>query len=185
MAQRLADSYDIAVEASLREKSPDDISDQVNKYLEDAHALEGQSIMLLEKGPKLAGHGELARVYEEHLGETREHRRLVAERLAQRGASPSRIKDAALRLGGLNWGAFFAAQPDTPTKLAGFAYAVEHLEAASYELLSRVAARAGDRETEALAQRILAQEHAAGQRIHDHFNEAVAAGLAEQGVAAG
>lgn len=184
MAERLEHSFDRAVEASLRAKSPDDISDQVNKYLEDAHAIEGQSIMLLEKGPKLAGHGELARIYEEHLTETREHRRLVSERLGQRGASPSKLKDTALRLGGLNWGGFFAAQPDTPAKLAGFAYAVEHLEAAAYELLSRVAARAGDRETEALAQRILAEEHAAGQRIHEHFDDAVAAGLSEQGVAA-
>lgn len=34
-----------------------------------------------------------------------------------------------------------AAQPDTPPKLAGFAYALEHLEIGSYELLRRVAER--------------------------------------------
>jgi hypothetical protein len=48
-------------------------------------------------------------------------------------------KDGALRLGALDRGVFFAAQPDTPAKLAGFAYAVENLEIVAYELLLRVA----------------------------------------------
>jgi ferritin-like metal-binding protein YciE len=52
-----------------------------------------------------------------------------------------------MRIGGLNIGAFLGAQPDTPAKLAGFAFAFEHLEIAAYELLSRVAQRAGETET--------------------------------------
>jgi hypothetical protein len=46
-----------------------------------------------------------------------------------------------MRLGALNWGGFFAVQPDTRAKLAGFAYAFEHLEIGAYELLRRVAQR--------------------------------------------
>ena len=52
-----------------------------------------------------------------------------------------------MRVGGLNLGAFFGGQPDTPAKLAGFAFAFEHLEIAAYEQLMRVARRAGDEET--------------------------------------
>src|SRR5205085_8798949 len=100
----------------------------------------------------------LAQLYEEHLSETREHKRWVEERLDARGSSPSRLQDAAMRLGALNWGAFFAAQPDTPGKLLCFAYAFEHLEIGGYEHLKRVASRAGDQETVALADRILPQE---------------------------
>src|SRR6266542_4820897 len=74
------------------------------------------------------------------------------------GGSPSRLKDAAMRAGALNWGMFFQAQPDTPHKLAAFAYAFEHLEIAAYEQLKRVAARAGDEATVELADQILAQE---------------------------
>lgn len=184
MAERMAMSFDRAVDASLRALSPDSLDQQVVKYLEDAHAMEGQSIKLLEKAPRLAGAGAMAAAYEEHLVETREHQRLVAERLRAKHARPSAIKDAALKLGALNWGMFFAAQPDTPAKLAGFAYALEHLEVAAYELLKRVGARAGDSETQALAERILAEERAAGGRIHDFFGEALAAALHEQGVAA-
>ena len=80
----------------------------------------------------------------QHLAQSKEHQQLIDTRLQSYGARPSRLKDAALRLGALNWGMFFAAQPDTPAKLAGFAFAVEHLEIAGYELLKRVAVRAGD-----------------------------------------
>ncbi len=184
MAQRLAAGFDRAVDASLRELSPDDLGKQLDSYLEDIHAIEGQSLALLERGTKLAGDASLAAAYEDHLHETREHRRLVEERLEARGAGPSTLKDAALRLGALNWGLFFAAQPDTPAKLAGFAYAVEHLEAAAYELARRVATRAGDRATAELAERILSEEHAAAARIHGLFDVAMDASLRDQGVVA-
>jgi ferritin-like metal-binding protein YciE len=184
MAQRLADSFDNAVEASLRDVPREDIAKQLDKYLADAHALEGQSIQLLEKGPKLAGGGELAEAYEDHLAQSREHQQLIEERLDARGAGPNKLKDAALRLGALNWGMFFAAQPDTPAKLAAFSYAVEHLEIGAYEQLRRVASRAGDVETEQVAQRILAQEREAAERIHDQFANALDTSLREQGVGA-
>jgi ferritin-like metal-binding protein YciE len=184
MAQRLADCFDRALDASLRDLDPDDIGEQLNKYLTDAHAIESQAIQLLQKGPQLAGVRELAAAYEEHLTETEQHRDLVESRLSARHATPSKLKDAAMRLGALNWGMFFQAQPDTPAKLAAFAYAFEHLEIAGYELLGRVAKRAGDAETEVVAEEILAQERAAADRIHSHFANALEASLHEQGIRA-
>ncbi|MBV9465841.1 MAG: DUF892 family protein [Solirubrobacterales bacterium] len=182
MGERLEALFERAVEASLRELAPEDLGEQLDKYLADAHAIEAQALKLLEKAPELAGADELASAYQDHLAETEEHQRLVADRLEARGSSPSRLKDAALRLGALNWGAFFRAQPDTPAKLAGFAYAFEHLEIGAYELLRRVAARADDPETEQLADRILAQERAAAERIESLFEPALDATLSEQGV---
>src|SRR5258707_626071 len=113
----------------------------------DAHAIEAQSIRLLEKAPKIVDDPELAKVFEDHLDETRAQQEIVDARLGAYGAGPSRLKDAVMRLGALNWGGFLAAQPDTPGKLAGFAYAFERLEIAGYEELKRVADRAGDQET--------------------------------------
>jgi ferritin-like metal-binding protein YciE len=184
MAVRLEHSFDRAVEAALREKSPADLGQQLTRYLTDAHALEAQAIQLLDKGATMAGAPQLSAAFEEHLAETREQQRLVAQRLEQRGASPSRLKDAALALGALNWGGFFAAQPDTPAKLAGFAYAFEHLEIASYELLSRIARRAGDAATEQVAGQILGQERRAAGLVHSLFEPALDAALAAQGVGA-
>jgi ferritin-like metal-binding protein YciE len=180
MGRRLEGLFDLAVDGSLEQLSPDDLGEQLDKYLADAHAIEEQAHQLLSKGPELAGDPELARAFEEHLTETDGHRRGVEERLVARGEAPSKLKDAAMRIGALNWGVFFQAQPDTPAKLAAFAYAFEHLEIAAYELLSRVARRANDEETEQLAGRILTEERAAAERIWTLLPRALDASLHEQ-----
>jgi ferritin-like metal-binding protein YciE len=184
MAGRLEGSFDRAVEASLREVGPDDLGEQLNKYLADAHAIEAQAIQLLEKGPDLSGDSELARIYEEHLAETREQQRLVRERLDARGGDTTGLKDAAMRAGALNWGMFFQLHPDTSGKLAAFAYAFEHLEIAGYEELKRVADKVGDPETVSMAETIIGQEQAAAQKIYGAFDRAVDASLREIGVTA-
>jgi ferritin-like metal-binding protein YciE len=182
MLERLEGTYDLAVEASLQALGRDDLEEQLRKYLADAHAIEEQAIQLLEKGPALAGNDKLAQIYEEHLAETREHEELVRARLEGLGGDPTTLKDAALRLGALNWGAFFAAHPDTPGKLCAFAFAFEHLEIAGYEQLKRVAKRAGDTETIELCDRILEQERGAAEQLGGSFPLAASAALAAQGV---
>jgi ferritin-like metal-binding protein YciE len=169
MAGRLAGSWDEAVEQALREVDPDDLGDQLNTYLADVHALEGQSKELLEKSKGMDVPEVLRATFAHHLEETEGHLEKIERRLDDRGAAPSGVKDAMLRLGALNWGGFFGAQPDTPAKLAGFAYAVENLEVAAYELLLRVARRAGDQETVALAESILSEEKAAAKAVADQW----------------
>ncbi len=177
MMKRLEATFDVAVDASLRDVPRDDLEEQLRKYLADAHAIEKQAETLLEKGPKLAGTDTLAHIYEEHLVETRDHAEAIEERLQALGGDPSSIKDAAMRLGALNGGAFFQAHPDPPGKLAGFARAFEYLEVGGYEQLKRVALRAGDEQTAQLADRILAQEREAAKRIAGAFEGAVDASL--------
>jgi ferritin-like metal-binding protein YciE len=182
MMERLESSFDRAVEASLRELGRDDLGDQLRKYLADAHAIEQQAIGLLERAPQIVESGPLAETFEEHLAETREHAELVERRLEQLGGDPSTLQDAAMRLGALEWGAFFQGHPDTPGKLAAFAYAFEQLEVGGYEQLRRVAERVGDAETADTAARILEQERNAAEQIASHWDEAVEASLEAQGV---
>jgi ferritin-like metal-binding protein YciE len=180
MAERLASCFDQAVDASLREKDADDITAELVRYLRDAHSLEAQAIQLLQAGPQIAELAPLAELFRTHLDESREHQRLVSERLEAHGSGPSRFQSGAMRLGALNIGGFFKAQPDSPVKIAGFAYAFEHLEIAGYELLRRVAARADDEETGTVAQRILAEERAMADRVAGTWDAAVDAALAQQ-----
>jgi ferritin-like metal-binding protein YciE len=182
MGGRLANLFDKTVDASLRAVAPADLRGQLVKYLADAHAIEEQAIQLLEKGPELAGSPQLAEVYAEHLDQTRDHQELVAERLSALGGSNSAFKDGAMRLGALNWGLFFQAQPDTPHKLAAFAFAFEHLEIAGYEQLRRVAERADEEATVELADRILGEERAAAKRVAGGFDAAAEASLEAVGV---
>jgi ferritin-like metal-binding protein YciE len=184
MARRLSDNWDVAVNASLRDVDPDDLGDQLDKYLSDAHAIESQAEQMLTKAIDIGGDPKLSRDYEEHLEQTRKHKSLVEERLEARGASPNFLKDAAMKLGAINWGTFFAAQPDTPAKLAGFAYAFEHLEIASYEQLRRVAERAGDESVAGVAQTILPEERHAAETLWDGFDRALDASLESLGVTA-
>jgi ferritin-like metal-binding protein YciE len=177
MAERLAAGFDRAVDASLREKGAEGLRSELVSYLTDAHAIEAQATQLLEAGPRIAGFDELADVLHEHLEETREHQRLIGERLAAHDASRSIVQNVGMRIGGANIGAFFAAQPDTPAKLAGFAFAFEHLEIAAYELLRRVAERADDPETVAVAERILTEERAAAESVAATWDAAVDAAL--------
>src|SRR5207302_1822270 len=73
MMARLESSFDRAVEASVGDLDPGDVLEQLRKYLADAHAIEEQAAALLERGTELAGSETLARIYEEHLDETRDH----------------------------------------------------------------------------------------------------------------
>jgi ferritin-like metal-binding protein YciE len=173
MGERLAAGFDRAVEASLRDKDAGDLEDELVSYLRDAHAIEAQALQLLEAGPAIAGFDALRGVFADHLEQTRGHRQLVGERLEAHDSGPSRFQNTGLRVGGLNIGGFFGAQPDTPVKLAGFAFAFEHLEIAAYELLRRVAERAGDRETVATAERILAEERTAAEHLAATWDAAV------------
>jgi UDP-glucose 4-epimerase len=170
MAERLEQSFDAAVEASLAAVEPEQLEETLVTYLRDVHALEGQATELLEAGAERVGDKQLETTFREHLRETHRHAERIEKLLDEREAQPSVLKDSALKVGGLNLSGFFGAQPDSTTKLAGFAFAFEHLEVAAYELLRRVAARAGDEEVIAAAKEIIAEERRAGERIAESWD---------------
>jgi ferritin-like metal-binding protein YciE/nucleoside-diphosphate-sugar epimerase len=170
MAERLEQCFDAAVEVSLGAVDPDQLDSALLAYLRDVHALEGQAEKLLEAGAERVDDEHLEAALREHLDETQRHRERIAGLLDERGARPSLVKDAMLKAGGLNLSAFFGAQPDSTTKLAGFAFAFEHLEVAAYELLQRVAARAGDEGVVVAAEEILAEERRAAERVAESWD---------------
>jgi ferritin-like metal-binding protein YciE len=178
MAGRLEDAFDLAVAASLRDQDPDDPDEQLSSYLADAHAIEQQATSLLEGGIKIAGEDGLEEAFADHLAETREHATRLEDRLEARGSAPSRIKDIGMRLGGFGGGGFFGSQPDSPMKLAGFAFAFEHLEVGAYEQLRRAAERLGDPDTAEVATIIAGEERAAAERIASRWDAVVDATLA-------
>ena len=185
MKARIFDHFDATVEASLREKGIEDIQEDLVKYLCDAHAIEAQAIQMLQAAPKIAGDvPELEKLFQDHLEETKAHQQIVKARLDAHDASPNKLQDAALRLGALNLGGFFKANPDTPAKLAGFAFAFEHLEIAAYEELKRVGDRAGDQETVRVAERIEGEERAAANSIAANWEVALDASLDAAGTPA-
>ncbi|HZQ80645.1 MAG TPA: DUF892 family protein [Gaiellaceae bacterium] len=182
MIATLEGLVDDALEASLRSTELGELHELIPTYLADAHAIEEQAIGLLERAPKLIDNDQIDEVIAHHLNETREHEELVQARLTALGGDSSSVKDAAMRLGALNWSAFFQGHPDTPGKLVAFAYAFEHLEIGGYLLLRRLAERADDAETVRLADTILAQEREAASALQSVFDAAAAESLRAVGV---
>lgn len=178
MMDRLEDCFDLAEHVANAELDPEDYPDAVCSHLAEAHALATQTRQLLERGIKLAGKPSLGQLYQRHLAEMEAQLRLLEQRLEVLGGNTSMLEDAALRLGGLGWSAFFAAQPDTPDKFAGFVYAVKFLEIGGLELLVRTVGHANDAETVALCRRFIAEDRAAAARIASHLGDAVEATLA-------
>src|SRR3954453_21988072 len=159
---------------------PSDIQEQLVKHLTDMHSIEVQAQAQMKAAPKMAGTEELARMYQEHERETAEQKRMVGERLEAHGASPSKLKDVVAGASAVPLILFAKSQPDTPGKLAAHALSYEHMEYAGYELLQRVAERAGDTQTAQVARTIADQELAMAERIESHFDETVAASLRDK-----
>src|SRR3954462_1567073 len=153
------------------------LSEQLVKYLTDVHAMEVQALAQMRAAPKIAGDEELAQAYDTHRVETEQHEKLVRGRLEAHGASPSRIEDLLGAVSGKGFVLFARSQSDTPGKLATHAFSYEHLELPTYDLLARVAERAGDEETAEVARTIRAEEDAMSRRIAGSWDAAVAASL--------
>jgi ferritin-like metal-binding protein YciE len=62
-------------------------------------------------------------------------------------------------------------------------YATEHMEIAAYQLLERVATRAGDEETAEVARQNRADEEAMARRLDEHWDTFAELSLREEGVA--
>ena len=172
------------MDASLAAVGRDDLDEQLRKYLADAHAIEEQAIELLERGAEARRRDDAREALRGAPRRDPRARRAIEARLEPR-RRPSTLKDATLRLGALNWGAFFQAHPDTPGKLAAFAYAFEHLEIGGYEQLRRVAERAGDDETARGGDQILGAGARGGGEDRGLLRRGPDAALEQAGVEAG
>lgn len=177
MMERLERGFDGAEAASHGETKREDLPEHVRTHLNEAHALEEQAIQLLDKGKEIAGDEELSQLCLTNGEQSREHAGRLELRLEGFDSSESKVKDAALAMGGLNWSYFFQAQSDTPAKLAAFVYAFAHLKIGGYELLLRTARRAGDADTVQLCEELLRDERAMADKVAATFDSAASATL--------
>src|SRR4051795_3983875 len=136
------------------------LDEQIIKYLTDIHSIEEQALAQMRLPPRIAGSPALAAMYAEHCTETEAQERDVRAALEARGAQPSAVKDVAGRVGGWGMVLFARINPDTPGKLAMHAFSYEHMELAAYELLRRLAVRAGDQSVADMAREVAEQERA-------------------------
>src|SRR5437763_6665612 len=135
--------------------------------------MEKQSLTTLEAAKKVAGDPQLEALYHGHIAETLRHIELLEARLVSHDASRSFMKDLGGRVSALMLGTGVVAQKNTPAKLVAVAYGFENFEVASYELLRRVAQRAGDSETVEMCDRILVNERQAVEKLGASYDLAL------------
>jgi ferritin-like metal-binding protein YciE len=152
-----------------------DIESELVDALADAHAMEKQSLTTLMAATKVAGDPQLEALYKGHIAETERHLELVEARLEAHDASRSILKDLGGRVSALALGTGVVAQKNTPAKLVAVAYGYENFEVASYEMLKRIAQRAGDGETIEMCDRILVNERQAVEKLGASFDLALQA----------
>lgn len=143
---------------------------QLLAYLKDAHALEQMSLTMTAAAAKAAKDPTLRALFQRHHEETQEHERLIRERIEAHGEKTSTLKDVGGRVTALAKGVAAMVPSDTPGRLARDGYVQEHTEIASYELLRRVAERAGDLHTAEVAQRILENERQTAEKIAGNWD---------------
>ena len=151
----------------------EDRKEDLVRFLQEAHAMEEQSLQTLQAAVKVAGDPQLESLYQGHIMETQRHLELLKERLETHDASRSLTKDLGGRLTAVVHGAGVVADRDTPAKLLAVAYSFEHFEIAMHELLKRVADRVGDRDTVEMADKILVNERQAAEKLAASYDLAL------------
>jgi ferritin-like metal-binding protein YciE len=137
--------------------------------------MEKQSLTTLEAAVKVAGDPQLEALYRGHIAETERHLELIEARLEAHDGSRSIVKDLGGRVSALVLGVGVVAQKNTPAKLVAVAYGYENFEVASYELLRRIATRAGDTDTVGAIDRILVNERQAVEKLGASYDLALQA----------
>ena len=160
------------------------IQEQVVKYLTDAHGMEEQSLRSLRSSIASAEVPQLQQLFEQHAAETQRQQQRLAERLEQLGASPSKLKDVGNAAVSVGKGLVDGVRSDNAGKNLRDAYIGESLEIVSYELLVRVADRAGDSGTAELARTLLAEERATLSKLESLLDVAADASLQTEGATA-
>ncbi|MCW2962580.1 MAG: uncharacterized protein JWM90_2967 [Thermoleophilia bacterium] len=153
-------------------------------YLQDAHAMERDVLVMLSSMISTTTDPEIKQQLEHHHTETERHRDLMAARLEAHGASNSMRKDMQTVASAMAKGVVDAARSDKPGKNARDGFITEHMEIAAYELLERLATRAGDTETASVARELKGEEPAMAAQIDANWDRFLDLTLQEAGVTA-
>jgi ferritin-like metal-binding protein YciE len=119
---------------------------------------------------------------EQHRRETERHEQLMRGRLEALGQGPSLTSTATAIGGAVLKGVGDAMRADKPSKNARDGYITEHTEIAAYELLERLAERAGNRETAQAAREIRRDEEEMDRWIAERWDKFLDLTLVEAGL---
>jgi ferritin-like metal-binding protein YciE len=158
------------------------IDDQLIKHIDEAHAMEQNVLRMLDGMISTTDDPDILQELEHHKLETEGHAQRMKARLEAHAAAPSAVRQATGILGALAKMPLDLVRQEKAGRNARDGYATEHMEIAAYELLKRIATRAGDDETAAACDEIIAQEQAMAESIAANWDKFADLSLREVGV---
>lgn len=163
-----------------------DISEIVNQWLRDAHAMEEQAEdMLQAQAGRIENYPELKARIERHIEETRSQRDRLEACIRGRGASTSEVKDLVGKFTAMMQGMSGVFVGDEVVKGTLASYAFEHLEIASYRLLAAAARADGDTQTAQVCEEICREEEAMASWLATNMEGIATTYLRRAGVSSG
>jgi ferritin-like metal-binding protein YciE len=159
------------------------IDEQLVKHIDEAIAMEEGVKRLLDGMIQTADDAQLIDLLEHHKAETEQHSQRLRQRLRAHGASPSLVREATGILGALAKLPLDLVRGEKAGRNARDAYATEHMEIAAYQLLERVATKAGDAETAEVARRNRVEDEAMAKRLDEHWDTFAELSLRQEGIA--
>ena len=169
-------------EFELRRMQMTDLVSQLVKHIDEAYAMEQTVEKMLDGMLQTTDDPEIVDRLEHHKLETQQHESLMRGRLQAHGASPSMVRQAAGMLEAFMKMPLDLVRGEKAGRNARDGYAAEHLEIASYELLKRIAQRAGDEETARACDEILEQERAMAAFFEANWDRLAELSLLEEGI---
>jgi ferritin-like metal-binding protein YciE len=154
-------------------------------YVEYVHALEQNVLLQLDSLILNTRDQELSAMFRHHKEETRRQQKRLRERrvaLGRRMGLSAASKDLAAIAVAQVKGVGDVLRADKAVQNARDAFVTEHTVIAAYELLERLAERAGDPETVRVARESRAEEEAMAARISENWDRFLDLTLREQGL---
>ena len=149
----------------------DKFQQKLSDYVQDAHAMEQNVSTMLDSMISTTDDPEIKQMLKHHKQQTAEHERRLRERLDAMEVGTSTTKEAGAVGTALLKGVGDIARTDKPGKNARDSFVTEHIEIASYQLLERLAKKAGDAQTAEVARKNRADEEAMAQKIDSNWDK--------------
>ncbi len=160
----------------------DTIDGQLVKHIDEAISMEENVKRMLNGMIETTDDPGVLDLLEHHQLETEQHSQRLRRRLDAHGASPSIVREATGILGALAKLPLDMVRSEKAGRNARDGYATEHMEIAAYQLLERIATRAGDEETAEVARLNRAEEEAMARKLDEQWDLFAELSLREEGV---
>jgi ferritin-like metal-binding protein YciE len=170
------------IEERGADMASNELEAQLVRHIDEAIAMEQTVLRMLDSMVSTTQDEEIKDELRLHKLETEKQLDRLTQRLKAHGASPSLVREAGGITGALLKGVVDAVRGQKAARNARDGYATEHLEIAAYQLLERVAQRAGDEETAEVARQNRAEEEAMAARIDANWDRYAELALEEAGI---